>query len=275
MALQFGYEAVDRFLQGARSIDDHFFKTSHRDNLPVLMGLLGVWNASFLGYGARCVLPYCQALLKFAPHIQQLDMESNGKRVNMAGEELGFDAGEIDFGEPGTNGQHSFYQLLHQGRVVPADFIGFRHSQRPIDHPDEAVSNHDELMSNFFAQPDALAKGKSLVEVLAEEKYPELAPHKVFPGNRPSNVLLLDQLTPYTTGQLLALYEHRTAVQGFVWGINSFDQYGVQLGKVTADSIRDQIAQRRKNPAAPMGDFNSSTIALLEAYLKKNNGGDK
>lgn len=275
LALHFGYAAVDQFLQGARSIDDHFFQAAHRENLPVLMGLLGVWNSAFLGYAARCVLPYCQALLKFAPHIQQLDMESNGKRVNTAGEELGFDAGEIDFGEPGTNGQHSFYQLLHQGRVVPADFIGFRHSQQPIDHLEEAVSNHDELMSNFFAQPDALAKGKSLDEVLAEEKRPELAPHKVFPGNRPSNVLLLDKLTPYTTGQLLALYEHRTAVQGFVWGINSFDQYGVQLGKVTADSIRDQISQLRKNPASAMGDFNSSTIALLEAYLGKNNGGDQ
>lgn len=275
LALQFDYAAVDQFLQGARSIDDHFFKASHRENLPVLMGLLGVWNASFLGYGARCVLPYCQALLKFAPHIQQLDMESNGKRVNTAGDVLGFDAGEIDFGEPGTNGQHSFYQLLHQGRVVPADFIGFRHSQQPIDHPEEVVSNHDELMSNFFAQPDALAKGKSLEEVLAKEKRLELAPHKVFPGNRPSNILLLDKLTPYTTGQLLALYEHRTAVQGFVWGINSFDQYGVQLGKVTADSVRDQISQLRKNPAAPMGDFNASTIALLEAYLGKNNGGDQ
>lgn len=275
LALQFGYEAVDQFLRGARSIDDHFFTTAHRDNLPVLMGLLGVWNSTFLGYGARCVLPYCQALLKFAPHIQQLDMESNGKRVDSDGQELGFDAGEIDFGEPGTNGQHSFYQLLHQGRVIPADFIGFRRSQRPIEDADEIVSNHDELMSNFFAQPDALATGKSLEQVLAKEKRPELAPHKVFPGNRPSNVLLLDQLTPYTTGQLLALYEHRTAVQGFVWGINSFDQYGVQLGKVTADSIRDQISQLRKNPLAPMGDFNTSTIALLEAYLATNNGGGK
>jgi glucose-6-phosphate isomerase len=269
LALQFGYAAVDQFLQGARSIDDHFFRTSHRDNLPVLMGLLGVWNASFLGYAARAVLPYCQALLKFAPHIQQLDMESNGKRVNTAGEALGFDAGEIDFGEPGTNGQHSFYQLLHQGRVVPADFIGFRRSQQPLDHPDEAVSNHDELMSNFFAQPDALATGKSLEKVLDQEKDRKLAPHKVFPGNRPSNVLLLEQLTPYTTGQLLALYEHRTAVQGFVWGINSFDQWGVQLGKVTADSIRDQLAQIRRNPTAPMGGFNSSTLALLEAYTGK------
>ena len=157
LALQFGYSPVKEFLRGAHCMDQHFFRTEFRDNLPVLMGLLGVWNSSFLGYGARAVLPYCQALLKFAPHIQQLDMESNGKRVSMDGEELGFDAGEIDFGEPGTNGQHSFYQLLHQGRVIPADFIGFRRSQQPQHLRDESVSNHDELMSNFFAQPDALA----------------------------------------------------------------------------------------------------------------------
>ncbi len=275
LALHFGYSAVDEFLQGARSIDEHFFETPHRNNLPVLMGLLGVWNSTFLGCAARCVLPYCQALLKFAPHIQQLDMESNGKRVDTSGEELGFDAGEIDFGEPGTNGQHSFYQLLHQGRIVPADFIGFRKSQQPIEDPDEIVSNHDELMSNFFAQPDALATGKSWQQVLNEKVPAELAPHKVFPGNRPSNVLLLDQLTPYTTGQLLALYEHRTAVQGFVWGINSFDQYGVQLGKVMADSVRDQIAKCRKNPGSPLGNFNPSTTALLESYLGTNIGGDK
>jgi hypothetical protein len=216
------------------------------------MGLLGVWNSSFLGYPARAVLPYCQALLKLAPHIQQLDMESNGKRVSAAGEELGFDAGEIDFGEPGTNGQHSFYQLLHQGRVIPADFIGFRRSQQPWRVKDQPVSNHDELMSNFFAQPDALAQGKTLDEALAEcrEKGDpaELAPHKVFPGNRPTNVLLWDQLTPFTAGQLLALYEHRTAVQGFVWGINSFDQWGVELGKVMAGNVRDQIAGGAPTP---------------------------
>ncbi|MCH5375776.1 MAG: glucose-6-phosphate isomerase, partial [Planctomycetes bacterium] len=273
LALQFGISPVKKFLQGANSMDKHFFRTKLKDNLPVLMGLLGVWNSSFLGYGSRAVLPYCQALLKFAPHIQQLDMESNGKRVTMTGEELGFDAGEIDFGEPGTNGQHSFYQLMHQGRVVPADFLGFRRSQQPRSIEGEPVANHDELMSNFFAQPDALAMGKTLEEAqdeCREKGEPaELAPHKVFPGNRPSNVLLLDQLTPYATGQLLALYEHRTAVQGFIWGINSFDQWGVELGKVMARTVRGQIAQRRSDAAAGFRGFNSSTKRLLEEYMNE------
>ncbi len=272
LALQFGFPSVKKFLQGANSMDKHFFRAKLQDNLPVLMGLLGIWNSSLLGYGSRAVLPYCQALLKFAPHIQQLDMESNGKRVTLAGDELGFDAGEVDFGEPGTNGQHSFYQLLHQGRVVPADFLGFKRSQQPKNVEGESVANHDELMSNFFAQPDALAVGKTLEEAQEECRQKgdplELAPHKVFPGNRPSNVLLLEQLTPYTTGQLLALYEHRTAVQGFVWGINSFDQWGVELGKVMAKNIRGQLAERRGNATAQFRGFNPATEALLEEYFQ-------
>jgi glucose-6-phosphate isomerase len=193
-------------------------------------------------------------------------MESNGKRVTTSGETLDFDAGEVDFGEPGTNGQHSFYQLIHQGRVVPCDFVGFAESQHPISLPGEAVSNHDELMANFFAQPDALAFGKTAEELKAEGVAPALIPHRTFPGNRPSSSLLLPRLDAYTTGQLLALYEHRTAVQGFVWGVNSYDQWGVELGKVLAKRVRNQLATSRQTGAAASG-FNGSTDALLNRYL--------
>lgn len=266
LALQFGFDTVSAFLAGAHNLDQHFATAPARENLPVLLGLLGVWNSSFLGYGTRALLPYCQALLKLAPHIQQVDMESNGKRVDLDGNPLDFDAGEIDFGEPGTNGQHSFYQLIHQGRVIPCDFVGFVESQQPRALPGEAVSNHDELMANFFAQPDALAYGKTAAQVRAEGVDEALVPHKVFPGNRPSTSLLLGKLTPYTTGQLLALYEHRTAVQGFIWGINSFDQWGVELGKVLAKQVRGQLSRSRKEEAAVEG-FNASTTALLRRYL--------
>ncbi len=269
LSLQFGYPRMAEFLAGAHSIDAHVQSAPLESNLPVLLGLLGVWNSSFLGHPTRALLPYCQALLKFAPHIQQVDMESNGKRVALDGSVLPFEAGEIDFGEPGTNGQHSFYQLLHQGRVVPADFIGFRHSQRPIRlaGKTEPVSNHDELMANFFAQPDALAFGKTAAECLAEGVPEALVPHKVFAGNRPSNVLLLESLTPHTCGQLLALYEHRTAVQGFVWGLNSFDQWGVELGKVLAKQVRRQLVASRAS-RAPIEGFNPATAALLKRYLR-------
>lgn len=270
LALQYGFSAVERFLAGARDIDRHWLDAPMEKNLPVLLGMLGVWNASFLGYGTRALLPYCQALLKFAPHIQQVDMESNGKRVDLEGEPLAFDAGEVDFGEPGTNGQHSFYQLIHQGRVIPCDFLGFAHSQQPVQMEGEAVSNHDELMANFFAQPDALALGKTAQEVRAEGVAEALVPHKVFPGNRPSNSLLLGRLDAFTTGQLLALYEHRTAVQGFIWGINSFDQWGVELGKVLAKQVRGQLARSRKEEA-PVEGFNASTTALLRRYLNHKN----
>lgn len=267
LALQYGFAPVQRFLAGAHAIDRHFFTVPVEKNLPVLLGLYGVWNSSFLGHPARALLPYCQALHKLAPHIQQVDMESNGKRVDLDGAELGFAAGEINFGEPGTNGQHSFYQLLHQGRVVPADFIGFRRSQQPLHLKGESVANHDELMANFFAQPDALAVGKTAAECRAEGVPEALVPHKVFPGNRPSNVLLLERLDPYSCGQLLALYEHRTAVQGFIWGIDSFDQWGVELGKVLAKQVRGQIAATR-NDGDRIKGFNSSTSALLKRYLE-------
>ena len=267
LALHYGMKPVDEFLTGAHAIDTHVVTAPIEKNLPMLMGLFGVWNSSFLGHPTRALLPYCQALLKLAPHIQQVDMESNGKRVALDGTVLPFESGEVDFGEPGTNGQHSFYQLVHQGRVVPADFIGFRVSQHPVKLAGEPVSNHDELMANFFAQPDALAQGKTAEECAKEGVPAELVPHKVFMGNRPSNVLLLEKLTPYTIGQLLAIYEHRTAVQGFIWGLNSFDQWGVELGKVLAKQVRSQLSASRGKEKKAVSGFNPATTAMLERYL--------
>jgi len=267
LALQYGFDQVSKFLAGGHDLDGHFLSAPLEQNIPVILGLFGVWNSSFLGRSNRALLPYCQAMLKLAPHIQQVDMESNGKRVALDGEVLDFETGEVNFGEPGTNGQHSFYQLMHQGRVVPADFIGFRKSQQPKQVAGAEVANHDELMANFFAQPDALALGKTEAEVRAEGVAEALVPHKVFSGNRPSNMLLLDRLTPFTTGQILAIYEHRTGVQGFVWGINSFDQWGVELGKKLATQVRGQLVRSRGQGAKVEG-FNPSTTKLLERYLQ-------
>ncbi|KAB1220580.1 Glucose-6-phosphate isomerase, cytosolic 2 [Morella rubra] len=277
LSLQYGFSIVEKFLQGASSIDQHFYSAPYEKNIPVLLGLLSVWNVSFHGYPARAILPYSQALEKFAPHIQQacapkqsacmVSMESNGKSVSIDGVPLPFATGEIDFGEPGTNGQHSFYQLIHQGRVIPCDFIGIARSQQPIYLKGEPVSNHDELMSNFFAQPDALAYGKTAEELRKENVPSHLVPHKTFSGNRPSLSLLLPSLKAYNIGQLLAIYEHRVAVQGFVWGINSFDQWGVELGKSLATRVRKQLhASRTKGE--PVEGFNFSTSTLLTRYLE-------
>ncbi|KAG7533051.1 Phosphoglucose isomerase (PGI) [Arabidopsis thaliana x Arabidopsis arenosa] len=267
LSLQYGFSVVEKFLKGASSIDQHFQSTPFEKNIPVLLGLLSVWNVSFLGYPARAILPYSQALEKFAPHIQQVSMESNGKGVSIDGLPLPFETGEIDFGEPGTNGQHSFYQLIHQGRVIPCDFIGIVKSQQPVYLKGEVVSNHDELMSNFFAQPDALAYGKTPEQLQKENVSENLIPHKTFSGNRPSLSLLLPELTAYNVGQLLAIYEHRVAVQGFVWGINSFDQWGVELGKVLATQVRKQLHSSRTQGTALEG-FNYSTTTLLKRYLE-------
>merc|ERR1712038_1632778 len=266
LSLQYSYDVMSSFLDGAHDIDEHFFTAPLRENIPVILGLLGVWNSTFLGYETRALLPYSQALKRLPAHIQQVDMESNGKRVDIEGNPLPFQAGEINFGEPGTNGQHSFYQLMHQGRVVPADFIGFMESQTPVMMDGEPVSNHDELMSNFFAQPDALAYGKTLND-LEQEGVPEaLRQHKVFAGNRPSSSMLMSNLDAFAVGQLLAIFEHRTAVQGFIWGLNSFDQWGVELGKVLAKQVRSQLQASRKSGVQVQG-FNSSTSAMLTAYL--------
>lgn len=267
LSLQYGFPIVEKFLKGASSVDNHFYSTHFEKNIPVLLGLLSVWNVTFLGYPARAILPYSQALEKFAPHIQQVSMESNGKGVSIDGLPLPYESGEIDFGEPGTNGQHSFYQLIHQGQVVPCDFIGAVKSQQPVYLKGEVVSNHDELMSNFFAQPDALAYGKTQEQLEKENVARDLVPHKTFSGNRPSLSLLFPSFNAYNIGQLLAIYEHRVAVQGFVWGINSFDQWGVELGKSLATQVRKQLNASRKN-GEPIEGFNFSTKTLLSKYLE-------
>jgi glucose-6-phosphate isomerase len=194
-------------------------------------------------------------------------MESNGKRVGLDGSVLPFECGEIIFGEPGTNGQHSFYQLIHQGRVAPCEFIGFCESPCPERVSEYPVSNHDELMSNFFAQPDALAYGKTIDELKAEGVPAHILSHKEFPGNRPSLSILLPSLSAKSCGQLLALYEHRVFVQGSVWGINSFDQWGVELGKVLATKVRGAISSARANDSPDVQNFNSSTTTMLHKYL--------
>ena len=250
------------FLRGLRAMDDHFFDAPLRANAPALMALLGVWNVNFLGLGARAVVPYSEALSKFAPHVQQLEMESNGKSVTIGGEALDFTTGEIVFGEPGTNAQHSFFQLLHCGQAVPTDFIGF--VKPSSDTTDDR--GHDVLMANFFAQPDALAVGRSFTDVLDDALLGdagdlELSPHRTLSGDRPSLSLLFPKLDPYHVGALLALYEHRCAVQGFVWGINSFDQWGVELGKDLAKDILNVVTGKE-----PGKDLPPSTRRLIDRY---------
>jgi len=266
LALQYGFDTVRQFLDGAAAMDRHFETAPPAQNLPTLMALLTVWNATCLGYEGYAVLPYCQALVRFVAHIQQLDMESNGKRVQMDGTTCPTSTGAIYFGEPGTNGQHSFYQLMHQGRTIPADFIGFKKSQNPVHLTGEPVSNHDELMSNFFAQPDALALGKTAAECKAEGVPDNLVEHKVFTGDRPSLSLLLPICSPHYLGALLALYEHRTAVQGWVWGINSFDQWGVELGKVLGVKVRKFLGEAREGAGDASG-FQRPTQKLLASML--------
>ena len=267
LSLQYSYEIVTEVLNGAHDMDEHFFNAPLRDNIPVLLGLLGVWNSTFMGYTTRALIPYSVALSKLSPYVSLVDMESNGKRVAIDGSELIHPAGEINLGEPGGNTNHPFFQLMHQGRVIPADFIGFMESPRPLEPlPGEAVSNHDELMSYFFGQPDALAYGKELMDLVQEGVPPGLREHMVFSGNRPSSSILLTRLDPFSIGQLVALYEHRTAVQGFLWGINSFDQFGIELGRTMSSKIRYQLAASRRTGATVQG-FNQSTSSLLEIYL--------
>eukprot|EP00434_Breviolum_minutum_P003315 symbB.v1.2.002916.t1/scaffold160.1/size429097/7 len=266
LSLQYGFGVVNKFLEGGHAMDDHFQKASAKENLPLILGLLDVWNGSLLGYEGIAILPYCQALLRFVPHIQQLDMESNGKGVQMDGTPVAVPTGAINFGEPGTNGQHSFYQLMHQGRVVPSHFIGFAASQNPVELPGEAVTNHDELMSNFFAQPDALALGKTSDELKADGIPEKLVAHKTFPGDRPSLSLLLPVCNAFWLGQLLAMYEHRTATIGWLLNVNSFDQWGVELGKVLAKEVRGYLSQARKG-SADDSKFLSPTKKLLAKYL--------
>ena len=273
LSLQYGFDTMEKFLEGAWNMDEHFATAPFEENVPVTLGLLSVWNVSFLDCPARAILPYTQALAKLAPHIQQVAMESNGKGVSIDGQPLPYDTGEIDFGEPGTNGQHSFYQLIHQGRTIPCDFIGIIKSQQSVYLKGEIVSNHDELMCNFFAQADALAVGKTAVQLRSENCPDSLIPHKTFTGNRPSLSIMLPALNAYTTGQILAIYEHRVATQGFIWGLNSFDQWGVELGKTLATDLRTQIRDYRRDgsrPGSGLLQLNPATKRMLTRYLELN-----
>jgi glucose-6-phosphate isomerase len=250
----------DRFgelLAGFHLMDEHFRTAPFERNLPVLLGLLGVWYIDFFGAETHAVLPYSQYLERFPAYLQQLDMESNGKSVTLEGWPVRVDTGPVVWGQPGTNGQHAFYQLIHQGtRLIPSDFIG-------ICRPAEVVGDHqDLLMANFLAQTEALAFGKTTEEVLAEGVAPDLAPHRTFPGNRPTSTILAPELSPSVLGQLTALYEHKVFTQGVVWDVNSFDQWGVELGKVLATRIAAEL-----DPAAGDNlDHDSSTNALIRRY---------
>ena len=250
-------------LAGMRAMDEHFRQAPIEDNMPALMGLLAVWNNDFLGAATQAVLPYEQYLARFPAYLQQLTMESNGKHVTREGQPVGCETSPIVWGEPGTHGQHSFYQLLHQGtRLVPCDFIGFGQSLNPMGAEVGRVdSQHDLLMANLFAQAEALAFGKTADEVRAEGVPEALVPHRVFTGNRPSNTLLARQLTPHTLGALVALYEHSVFTQGVIWGIDSFDQWGVELGKVLAETTAAELAGEDLAPS-----HDSSTNALIQRY---------
>jgi len=246
-------------LKGFREVDEHFRNTPFKNNLPVLMGLLSVWNNDFLGAQTVAVLPYEQYLKRFPAYLQQLTMESNGKHVTLAGKQVDYQTGPIYWGEPGTNGQHSFYQLIHQGtRLIPCDFIAFGHPLTPLGR------HHDILLANVFAQAEALAFGKTAEEVKAEGTPPALVPHRVFEGNRPSNVILADRLTPEVLGKLVALYEHSVFTQGVIWNIDSFDQWGVELGKVLAQRIVPELESK----TAPRLKHDSSTNNLIRRYRK-------
>ena len=257
LMLAIGGEAFNEMLAGFHEMDTHFRTAPFAQNLPVLLGLLGIWYNNFYGAETFAVLPYDQYLARFSAYLQQLDMESNGKRVTLKGDSVDYETGPILWGQPGTNGQHAFYQLIHQGtKLVPCDFIGFLHSLNPIG------SHHDLLMANFFAQTEALAFGKTAAEVAKEGVGPELATHRSFPGNRPTNTILCDRLTPSMLGKLVALYEHKVFVQGVIWQINSFDQWGVELGKVLAKRIANELESQSEPPLA----HDSSTNALIRRY---------
>jgi glucose-6-phosphate isomerase len=244
-------------LAGFHAMDVHFRTTPFEKNLPVLLGLLTVWYTDFFDAQTVAILPYEQYLKRFPAYLQQLTMESNGKHVTLSGEHVATETGPIYWGEPGTNGQHSFYQLIHQGtRLIPCDFIGFSKTLNPLGR------HHDILMANVFAQAEALAFGKTAEEVKAEGVAETLVPHKVFEGNRPSNVILAEVLTPHTLGALIALYEHSVFTQGVIWSIDSFDQWGVELGKVLATKILGEI----ESPIETTSTHDTSTTNLIQRY---------
>ncbi len=261
--LAIGPEAFAEMLAGFHEMDEHFRNAPLERNLPAILGLLSVWYNDFFDAQTQAVLPYEQYLKRFPAYLQQLTMESNGKSVTLAGQPVDTPTGAIYWGEPGTNGQHSFYQLIHQGtRLIPCDFIAFAHTANPLGR------HHDLLISNVFAQSEALAFGKTAEQVRAEGTPEWLVPHRVFPGNRPSNVLLAERLDPATLGRLVALYEHSVFVQGVIWGINSFDQWGVELGKVLAQKIVPEL----EADSEPTLQHDSSTNALIRRYRAMKSG---
>ncbi len=261
--LAIGPEHFCELLAGFHAMDEHFCTAQFEKNMPALMAMLGIWNTNFLGAETVAVLPYDQYLKRFPAYLQQLTMESNGKWVTLAGAEVDYATGQIYWGEPGTNGQHSFYQLIHQGtRLVACDFIAFAQSLNPL------APHHDLLMSNVFAQAEALAFGKTEDEVRAEGTPDWLVPHRVFPGNRPSNTILAERLTPSVLGKLIALYEHAVFVQGVIWDIDSFDQWGVELGKVLAQRIVPELTAKNE----PTLQHDSSTNRLIQRYRAAKGG---
>lgn len=253
--LGIGSECFVEMLEGAHAMDRHFVEAPPGQNLPLLLGLLGVWYNNFLGAQTHAVLPYDQYLHRFAAHLQQVDMESNGKSVDKQGDRVTYQTGPVIWGEPGTNGQHAFYQLIHQGTtLIPADFIGFLKTHNPL------ADHHDKLMANCLAQTEALAFGKTADEVASEGVTGSLVAHKTFEGNRPTNTILAEELSPRTFGALVALYEHKIFVQGVIWNVYSFDQWGVQLGKVLATRILDELQGRADSV------HDSSTNELIRRY---------
>ena len=255
--LAIGPEHFRAMLAGFHEMDEHFRTTPFERNLPVLMGMLGVWYGDFFGAQTIGVMPYEQYLKRFPAYLQQLTMESNGKHVTLDGRHVDYETGAVYWGEPGTNGQHSFYQLIHQGtKLIPVDLIAFAKTLNPLrDH-------HDLLISNVFAQAEALAFGKTEDEVRAEGTAEHIVAHRVFEGNRPTNVILAEQLTPHTLGSLVALYEHLVFTQGVVWEIDSYDQWGVELGKALAVRIIPEL----ESETEPELQHDSSTNALIRRY---------
>ena len=255
-----GPENFRSMLAGLHAMDEHFRVAPFDRNLPVLLALLGIWYINFFGAETQAILPYDHYLSKLSAYCQQLDMESNGKRVTLTGKVVNYQTGPVIWGQPGTNGQHAYYQLIHQGtRLIPCDFIGFCQSLNPLD------SHHDILMANFFAQTEALAFGKTAKAVRAEKVSKHLVPHRTFEGNHPTNTILLGELTPETLGKLVALYEHKVFVQGTIWNINSFDQWGVELGKVLAKQISPQLEAEHESSL----DHDSSTNTLINRYRRE------
>ena len=261
-----GREAFADFLSGFHLVDRHFATAPLESNAPALLGLIGLWYSDFFGAETRAVLPYSNDMARFAAYLQQLTMESNGKSVRADGTPVSAATGEIFWGEPGTNGQHAFYQLLHQGtRLVPADFIGFSQPTDDLPTADGTGSMHDLLMSNFFAQTQVLAFGRDAAEIardLPAGTPPSVVPHKVMPGNKPSTSILATRLTPSVLGQLIALYEHQVFTEGVIWGVDSFDQWGVELGKTQAKALLPVITE----DASPAAQSDSSTDALVRRY---------